>query len=436
MTSEHKKYSSVLAVIFLMFLVIFTGSQSTLAQSAESLDDLRSKIEQKNNEIEQLEKEIKLYQKQISETGKQADSLKAVIKKLELTKAKLVTDIKVTEKKIGSISLNIQKLDTQIKVKKSKIDENLDALTSAIKTANELDNESPIETLFSNNSFFDAWDHMENLQKYQGAINNKLDELSNLKKDLEVDKTETEKQKRSLLALKGQLSDQKTIVEVNKKEQDKVLTETKSKESNYKKILADRMAKKERLEREVLDFESKLKADVDISKLPKTGKGVLAWPLSTVKITQYFGNTPFATANSQIYSGMGHNGIDLGATTGTPLKSAADGIVVDTGDTDTACYGVSYGKWVLIKHNNGLSTLYAHLSLIKAYAGQPVNTGDTIGYSGNTGYSTGPHLHFAVYASSAVKVSGPTEYKSKVCGTYMKLPVAPKNGYLNPLSYL
>ncbi|MEK7614182.1 MAG: M23 family metallopeptidase, partial [Patescibacteria group bacterium] len=108
----------------------------------------------------------------------------------------------------------------------------------------------------------------------------------------------------------------------------------------------------------------------------------------------------------------------------------------DTGNTDNQCYGVSYGKWVLVRHTNGLSTLYAHLSLIKVSPGEAVQKGDILGYSGNTGYSTGPHLHFAVFASQAVHVSGPTEYKSRICGTYLKIPVAPKSGYLNPLSYL
>ena len=87
-----------------------------------------------------------------------------------------------------------------------------------------------------------------------------------------------------------------------------------------------------------------------------------------------------------------------------------------------------------MEHDNNLSTLYAHLSLIRVDAGDAVQAGDLLGYSGNTGYSTGPHLHFAVFASKAVRVT--SEYKSKICGTLLTLPLSPKNGYLNPLSYL
>ena len=190
------------------------------------------------------------------------------------------------------------------------------------------------------------------------------------------------------------------------------------------------------MEAEMLDVESRLKVIVDSTKLPKYGKGVLKYPVAMPNITQYFGNTPFASQNPQVYNGAGHNGIDFGVKSGTPLLAAAAGTVLGTGNTDTACSGVSYGKWVLIKHGNGLTTLYAHLSVIQVSQGQTVASGEKIGLSGNTGYSTGPHLHFTVLASDAVHISGPTEYKSKVCGTYMILPLSPRNGYLNPLSYL
>ena|SRR5258708_5451936 len=133
------------------------------------------------------------------------------------------------------------------------------------------------------------------------------------------------------------------------------------------------------------------------------------------------------------YNGLGHNGIDLRATIGTPVKSAGDGVVMGTGNTDLVCRGASYGKWVMIKHNNGLSTLYGHLSLIKVGAGDTVTTGQTIAYSGQTGYATGPHLHFTVLASDAARI---VQYPSKVCKGVYTLPVADTRAYLNPLLYL
>lgn len=85
-----------------------------------------------------------------------------------------------------------------------------------------------------------------------------------------------------------------------------------------------------------------------------------------------------------------HSGIDFGTPEGTPIKAVADGVVDFAGE-----YG-GYGKAVIIKHTNGVVSLYGHLSEIKTKEGMLVKQGDVIGLSGNTGRSTGPHLHFEI----------------------------------------
>ncbi|WP_139651244.1 murein hydrolase activator EnvC family protein [Raoultibacter phocaeensis] len=90
------------------------------------------------------------------------------------------------------------------------------------------------------------------------------------------------------------------------------------------------------------------------------------------------------------WDGEYHNGIDLGASEGTPIVAAASGTVSYVGD-----YG-SGGKAVKINHGSGLVTIYMHMSSQAASIGQQVSAGDVIGYVGSTGYSTGPHLHFQV----------------------------------------
>ena len=90
------------------------------------------------------------------------------------------------------------------------------------------------------------------------------------------------------------------------------------------------------------------------------------------------------------WDGEYHNGIDLGAPTGTPIVAAAPGTVSYVGD-----YG-SGGKAVKINHGSGLVTIYMHMSSQAATMGQRVSAGDVIGYVGSTGYSTGPHLHFQI----------------------------------------
>ncbi|MBI3630851.1 MAG: M23 family metallopeptidase [Candidatus Sungbacteria bacterium] len=198
---------------------------------------------------------------------------------------------------------------------------------------------------------------------------------------------------------------------------------------------------------EVRQIEEKIQVTIDPSLLPRKGTGVLGWPLPNISlgtcrlelkqdaltncITQFFGYTSFAAIGG--YNGKGHNGADFRAEIGTPVLSADDGDVTATGDTDAGCRAASYGKWILIRHPNNLSTLYGHLSLINVSAGQGVKRGEQIGYSGKTGYATGPHLHFSVFATQAVQVQ---DIRSRVCGRTMTLPVSAINGYLNPLDYL
>lgn len=86
--------------------------------------------------------------------------------------------------------------------------------------------------------------------------------------------------------------------------------------------------------------------------------------------------------------GRQHTGVDISLTPGTPVRAAFDGTVRISGSMG------GYGLVVTIIHYNGLETFYAHLSRLNVGVGYPVLAGDIIGYSGNTGRSTGPHLHF------------------------------------------
>jgi murein DD-endopeptidase MepM/ murein hydrolase activator NlpD len=86
-----------------------------------------------------------------------------------------------------------------------------------------------------------------------------------------------------------------------------------------------------------------------------------------------------------------HSAIDLAASTGTPIKAAQDGKVSVVGVNPT------YGRFVILEHGGGYQTMYAHMSLVSVKQGLSVTQGFKIGEVGSTGYSTGPHLHFAVY---------------------------------------
>ncbi|MBL8233564.1 MAG: M23 family metallopeptidase [Bryobacterales bacterium] len=92
------------------------------------------------------------------------------------------------------------------------------------------------------------------------------------------------------------------------------------------------------------------------------------------------------------FSGMGgfHAGVDISAPTGTPVRAAADGVV------EFAGWNSGYGKLLVVQHPGGVETYYAHLSRFAVIPGQEVRMGEVVAFSGSTGRSTAPHLHYEV----------------------------------------
>jgi len=101
--------------------------------------------------------------------------------------------------------------------------------------------------------------------------------------------------------------------------------------------------------------------------------------------------SPFGNRNSP-FSGIlkFHEGMDIAAQTGTPIVSPADGVIIKAG------FGTGYGHMVEISHGYGIRTLFAHNSRLNVKAGQRIKRGDVIAYVGDSGSSTGPHLHYEV----------------------------------------
>jgi murein DD-endopeptidase MepM/ murein hydrolase activator NlpD len=417
----------------LLFISFFLATNCLLLATisyAQTAEELKSQIDSHSEQIKKLNEDIKKYQIQIDETGKQANTLTNTIKTLDINQQKVGTEIKKTETSISKTNLILQELSKEILTTEQKIDLGKQAIASSLRNVNETDDVSMVEIMLGSGSLNDTIETYQISSSFSQSVEKHKAELSNYKADVETKHSETEKQKEVLVGLKSDLKDQNTILANNKKEKNTLLAETKNKESEYKKILADKQAEEAKFEKELFELESKLKIKIDTNKLPKAGDSVLAFPLDKIRITQPFGST---VDSKRLYVSGTHNGVDFAASRGTPVKAVLSGTVQAAGNTDEqrGCY--SYGKWVLIKHDNGLTSLYAHFDLIKVSAGQTVSTGDIIGYSGATGYATGPHLHLTLYASQGVRVE---RYTSSINCKNVDIPVAPSNAYLDPLNYL
>lgn len=416
--------------IILGFIIITLFSASGLTR-AQSVDDLQAKINQKDADIAKLEAEIAGYQTQLSNLDKQKTSLTGAVNNLALQRKKLLSDIAVTQKKIDKINLEIVGLNADIGSKQHSINTDISAISLGIKQTNELEQNNVLETILSANDFTVAWTDIDNLMSIREHIIETLPILQKTKALLEGARNSTIEAKNQLAEMNSKLNDQQKVVAQTANEKTKLLNETKSSEAAYQALIADRLAKKTAFEKELSDYESQLKFILDPSSLPKGG--VLSWPMASILITNLFGKN-----NSGIYVTGSHNGVDFRATVGTEVKALSDGVVAGTGDTDTQCPGVSFGRFILIKYDDGLASTFGHLSLIKVKTGDRVTRGQVVGLSGYTGYVyppgvAGAHLHVSIYARDAVELK---TLPSKSCpGQVLTQPISAQNAYLNPLIY-
>jgi murein DD-endopeptidase MepM/ murein hydrolase activator NlpD len=432
------QYRSLVAFFCGLAIVpCIAGSFSyAFAQSSE-LEKLQKDITERGNRLAAIEAEIAKFEAELKEVGAERKTLQSAINQLSLERKKIQAELAKTENLISSTDLEINKLILEISRTEADIADNEKAIAQIIRAEYQSDEESMIELLLKNERLSDFWSVLEAQEAIRTSMTEKVLTLSELKTTLEQKREESTEKRTDLVSLKGQYSDQHTVLANNQAEQADLLEVTKSEEKKYQQMLAEKQVAREQIIKELRDFEAKLQFILDPNTIPAPGTRVFDWPLKNIIITQYFGGTEFAKQNASVYAGRAyHPGVDFGTPRGTPIYAPLTGTVRDTGNTDAVpgCY--SWGKWTLIDHANGLSTLYAHQDVISVVPGQKVSTGEIIGYSGNTGYSTGPHLHFTVYAKAGVSVRQFNEIKTVTSCGPAKTPVAASDAYIDPMLYL
>jgi len=439
-------------ILCMVACIAFVGVTYTTqhAGAQESAAELRAKILKSQVELKKIEEEIQKFEHELTQVGAEKKTLQNAIHQLDLSRKKIQGDVRATEQKISSTDLEIEELEREIHIKEIEIQRDLDAIGVSFRTIDQLENETMVEMLLAHNSLAEVWDTLEEQLLVRESLRADLKALSALKREYEAAKSRALSKRNELGVLKSELSGEQSALDQTRAQKDTLLDATESEEANYQRLLAEKKAAREKFEKEMASFEAQLKFILDPSSIPAAGSGVLRWPVdpsimsgclsrtatfgNKFCLTQYFGNTAFAQSGA--YNGQGHNGIDFGISPGTKVVASLAGRVVETGNTDAVPGCLSYGKWILLQHANGLSTLYAHLSAVSVSQGQQVQTGQLIGYSGNTGYSTGPHLHFTVYASKGVNVVRLGEVKAITSCGAARVPVAGYEAYLNPMDYL
>lgn len=208
-----------------------------------------------------------------------------------------------------------------------------------------------------------------------------LEKLSTQSKEIEEHKEKLAKQKIKIAHIVKDIEDQKRQISREHQEQSFLVSKLRTERATYEK--AERQLERE--SQSLIAEINRLVGDDAFSGSFTPGSGIFSYPVRG-RLT-----SPFGYRRHPIFKVVSfHSGVDLAAPYGTPVMASDNGRVIFNG-----WYG-GYGRVIIVDHGMAFSTLYAHLSRATANRGKSIQKGETIGYEGQTGYSTGPHVHFEV----------------------------------------
>lgn len=372
------------------------GEQATVA---EKLDKITREVNETEEKIKLKDEEITLIQEDIQELIEEIKSLTKEIRELELRIAE-------REKMLSERLKSMQENGGNIKY--------LEVILGSQTFTDLITRSSAVNTMMDSDKSI-----LEEHARDQKTLEVKEREVRSSKESLEGTRAKLESEKTSFNQLKAELKNQESKQAKLKKEleaeyseleeydlslqEEEAILEAEARALEKAKAIAN--SKKQSLE------EKKKAASFAVSGSVPAGSGELQRP-SSGRITSPFGYRIHPISKVQRL----HGGIDFGAPTGSAVVAAESGVVgtVQSGcSVGNASCGGGFGNYITITHfvnGKSITTLYAHLSSISVSPGQQVSRGQTIGGVGNTGSSTGPHLHFEVHTPSYGNKVNPSSY--------------------------
>lgn len=402
MAGKMKKLMMGLLSAVLISTLVVTPTFRMPVEASTSISQNRKKQAQLEKQNQELQKVLKKTENNIK---KQEEYEKALESKIEVTKKQ----IDLMNQQVLSLDNRISALEKEIKSKQATIDENLELLKKRLKAMYMGEEPSMLDILVkviseskNFNEFLDKAYDKAYIMKIIGKHDTEL--INKLNSDMESIK----KQKEEIQSNRAEVASQKTTLESKRSELDKLMQESQQLKSDLEDekqqaydTLDENDAELKKIEKEIEEYYKKQQQQ---GGGPGSGtvvhEGDYAWPVP--------GFTRLSSVFNELRGTRRHGGIDIAGAGiyGARVVSAADGVVIKT---NTSGWGGGYGLFVIIDHGNGRSTLYAHLSGVAVSPGQKVSKGQVIGYVGNTGRSTGPHLHYEA-RRNGVKYDPMTEY--------------------------
>lgn len=394
----------LLCGLLALLLLLSAGAMTlTSPASAASSKELQQELDKLRAQQSELRKQSSELESEIKENQKQTQTV--IEQKYDIDR-----QITLSSEQIDNLNAQIQQYN-QLIAQKQEQGEASEAEEEALqqqykarlRAMEETGSISYWSILFQANSFSDLLDRVDMIHEIAKSDQIMMKKLSEATAAVEQLRSELEQQKSELQTAQGELSAQEAVLEQQRAEADELLVkiaeESEKMTAEYQGYLDQEAALSAQIAKSQQEYYQALSRE-EAERLAeqnknnnyvpdKNGTSGFLYPLPyQVAITDSYGYRTHPVSGKR---GTWHNGVDLAAGSGTSIYASKSGTVT------TAVNSSIWGNYVVINHGDGFSTLYAHMQGLIVSVGDYVKQGQTIGYVGSTGLSTGPHLHFTIY---------------------------------------
>lgn len=405
-------FSFVLA--FVMAASLFVGFIPTTASAKvtqSEIDDLKSQKAALSEQSASYEATINSLK---NKKNAQVELKTALDSKLALTNQQIMN----LEEQIKLHDALIERKTQEVDEAQKTADEQLEKYKKRVRAMEESGRYNYFEVLFGANSIGeflslidDIGDIMQSDKELEESYKQSVTDLKTVKAEYEEAQAELKQNKVECAQLKDQL-------QIDITQAASVITSLQSEINDNASVLSEldsqESALQSQIQSKVKQLNEQKKAEEEANRNnnnggssggnsggSSVGTGNLVWPSYCTYITSRQGPRVHPITGKY----KNHGGTDIGASYGSAIYAADSGKVVSSSDG----WNGGWGNYVMIDHGNGMQTLYAHMSSRAVSVGQTVKRGQTIGYVGSTGMSTGPHLHFEMYVNGS-RIDPQTKY--------------------------
>lgn len=397
MTEKSLKRFLISVICLCLCAITVISSTTVFADETDNTAKANPTDEEYREQISDLQEEQVKIQEEMKEYNNKINSIKDSKKKQQAIANTIDEKISITQK---AIDIGLEKIQLtnryifdkrqEIAAKEKDIDATLKLFRERVRaiymTGGYSDSANSLIMLFSSGSVSEFLTRSEYLERIAAHDKQIVAELTEELTELESEKKVLEEEKLALEEEKAILEEEQAELEKQLKEAKSSIQDLSSMQKEYEANYEELSAMQKQIQAELLDIYKNL----NTSNEEYVG-GEMMWPVPGYsKISSYYGwrfnNTDF------------HTGVDItgAGVHGAPVVAANTGTVVHTRVCPYNGYSYGYGTYIIVDHGGGITTLYAHLSAIDVKVGDIVVMGEQIGRVGNTGWSTGAHLHFEV----------------------------------------